>query len=60
VVRAVSLYAVPPPPRAHLQLFWRKKKSQNKNFEDHIHHNHLTSINSEIDRRDDGDDRIAR
>ena len=38
------------------------KKSQNKNFDDHIatDHNHLTSINSKIDRRYDGNVLIAR
>ena len=25
-----------PPPRAYLRLFRRKKKSQNKNFDDHV------------------------
>ncbi len=44
---------------AHLGLFGGKKKmSHNKNFDDHP--NHLTSINSEIDRRDDGNVLVAQ
>jgi len=50
---------LPPSSKAHLGLFGGKKKmSQNKNFDDHP--NHLTSINSEIDRRDDGNVLVAR
>ena len=48
-----------PPPGGHLEPFWREKKSQNKNFDDHIT-TILTSINAEIDRRDDGYFIIAR
>jgi hypothetical protein len=44
---------------AHLGLFGGEKKSQNKNFDDHIQP-FLTSINSEIDRRDDGNVLVAR
>jgi hypothetical protein len=44
----------------HLGLFGGEKKSQNKNFDNHTPHNHLTSIKPEIDHRDDGDVLIAR
>ncbi len=45
-----------------VRLFWREKKVSNKNFGDHniITTIYLPSINAEIDRRDDGDVRIAR
>ncbi len=42
------------------RTIWRGKKSQNKNFDDHTSEPFNSSINSEIDRRDDGDVRIAR
>jgi len=45
--------------RGSSQTIWREKKvSQNKNFDDHP--NHLTSIYSEIDRRDDGNVLVAQ
>jgi len=44
---------------AHLVLFGRGKKSSEQEFR-RPHQKYLTSINAEIDRRDDGDVRIAR
>ena len=44
---------------AHLWLFWRGKKVSEQEFR-RPHHNHLTSINAEIDRRDDGNVLVAR
>ncbi len=43
---------------AHLVLFGGKKKVSEQEFR-RPHHNHLTSFNSEIDRRDDGNVLIA-
>ncbi len=39
--------------RADLLTFWREKKVSEQELR-RPHHNHLTSINAEIDRRDDG------
>ena len=50
--------AGPPSTEAHLVLFGGKKVSEQEFRQPH--HNHLTSINSEIDRRDDGNVLIAR
>ena len=47
-----------PPPRADVLTFWREKKVSEQEFR-RPHHNHLTSINAEIDRRDDGNVLIA-
>ena len=48
-----------PSSEAHLGLFGGKTKmSHNKNFNDHP--NHLTSINSKIDHRDDGNVLVAQ
>jgi len=50
---------VAPSSGAHLGLFGGEKKSpQNKNFDDHP--NHLTSIYSDIDHRDDRNVLVAR
>ena len=48
-----------PSSEAHLVLFGVEKKVSEQEFR-RPHQNHLTSINAEIDRRDDGDVRIAR
>jgi hypothetical protein len=44
---------------AHLRLFWRKKKVTEQEFR-RPHHNHLTSINVDIEHPDDGNVLIAR
>ena len=41
------------------RIIWRKKKGSEQEFRQ-PHHNHLTSINAEIDRRDDGNVLIAQ
>jgi hypothetical protein len=48
-----KMFARTPPPGS--TTLRGKKKSQNKNFD-----NHITTINSEIDHRDDGDVHIAQ
>jgi hypothetical protein len=42
-----------------ISSFFEEKKVSEQEFR-RSHHNHLTSINDEIDRRDNGDVRIAR
>jgi hypothetical protein len=48
-----------PSSEAHLGLFGGGKKVSEQEFR-RPHHNHLSSINAEIDRRDDGSVLIAR
>ncbi len=48
-----------PSSEAHLGLFGGKKKVSEQEFRQ-PHYNHLTSINAEIDRRDDGNVLVAR
>jgi hypothetical protein len=48
-----------PSSKAHLVLFGEKKKGSEQEFRQ-PHHNHLTSINAEIDRSDDGNVLIAQ
>jgi hypothetical protein len=43
--------------RGSSQTIWQGKKVSEQEFP---HHNHLTSINAKIDRRDDGDVLIAQ
>jgi len=42
-----------------IETIWQENKVSEQNFQ-RPHQNHLTSINAEIDRRNDGDIRIAR
>ena len=51
----------PPAPssEAHIGLFGGKKKVSEQEFR-RPHHNHLTSINAEIDHRVDGNVLVAR
>ena len=49
----------PPSSEAHLGLFGGKKKVSEQEFR-RPHHNHLTSINAEIDHRVDGNVLVAR
>jgi len=54
----VVLTNMAPSSGAHLGLFGGKKKSPEQEFR-RPHHNHLTSINAEIDHRDDGNVLVA-
>ena len=45
--------------RGSSRTIWRGKKVSEQEFR-RPHHNHLTSINAEIDRRDDGNVLVAR
>ncbi len=45
--------------RGSSRTIWREKKVSEQEFR-RPHQNHLTSINAEIDRRDDGNVLIAR
>jgi len=57
-LRSIATIVAAPSSEAHLWLFGGKKSCRTKIFQ-RPHHNHLTSINAEIDRRDDGSVPIA-